>query len=137
MARKWRQIDKFLEVLDHALDVLPAAAPGADAARLMVGKHVELLDPALAVRVDDVGGVALDADAGGPGPAGRADENVGGLAVLDLEGLWTRYEDPEPLVSFTVATYNIHKGVRGMGFRKRLEIHNLGLGIEARSRACG
>jgi endonuclease/exonuclease/phosphatase family metal-dependent hydrolase len=30
-----------------------------------------------------------------------------------------------------VATYNIHKGVRGMGFRKRLEIHNLGLGIEA------
>jgi endonuclease/exonuclease/phosphatase family metal-dependent hydrolase len=30
-----------------------------------------------------------------------------------------------------VATYNIHKGVRGMGLRKRLEIHNLGLGIEA------
>jgi endonuclease/exonuclease/phosphatase family metal-dependent hydrolase len=30
-----------------------------------------------------------------------------------------------------VATYNIHKGVRGMGPRKRLEIHNLGLGIEA------
>jgi endonuclease/exonuclease/phosphatase family metal-dependent hydrolase len=30
-----------------------------------------------------------------------------------------------------VATYNIHKGVRGMGSRKRLEIHNLGLGIEA------
>jgi endonuclease/exonuclease/phosphatase family metal-dependent hydrolase len=30
-----------------------------------------------------------------------------------------------------VATYNIHKGVRGMGMRKRLEIHNLGLGIEA------
>jgi endonuclease/exonuclease/phosphatase family metal-dependent hydrolase len=30
-----------------------------------------------------------------------------------------------------VVTYNIHKGVRGMGFRKRLEIHNLGLGIEA------
>ncbi len=30
-----------------------------------------------------------------------------------------------------VATYNIHKGVRGMGARKRLEIHNLGLGIEA------
>ena len=25
MARKWRQIDKFLEVLDHALDALPAA----------------------------------------------------------------------------------------------------------------
>jgi endonuclease/exonuclease/phosphatase family metal-dependent hydrolase len=30
-----------------------------------------------------------------------------------------------------VATYNIHKGVRGMGPAKRLEIHNLGLGIEA------
>src|SRR5260370_11905814 len=23
----------------------------------------------------------------------------GGLAVLDLEGLWTRYEDPEPLLA--------------------------------------
>ena len=30
-----------------------------------------------------------------------------------------------------VATYNIHKGVRGLGPGKRLEIHNLGLGIEA------
>jgi endonuclease/exonuclease/phosphatase family metal-dependent hydrolase len=30
-----------------------------------------------------------------------------------------------------VATYNIHKGVRGIGPRKRLEIHNLGLAIEA------
>jgi endonuclease/exonuclease/phosphatase family metal-dependent hydrolase len=30
-----------------------------------------------------------------------------------------------------VATYNIHKGVRGIGLRKRLEIHNLGLGVEA------
>ena len=30
-----------------------------------------------------------------------------------------------------VVTYNIHKGVRGVGPRKRLEIHNLGLGIEA------
>ncbi|MEO6409043.1 MAG: endonuclease/exonuclease/phosphatase family protein [Burkholderiaceae bacterium] len=30
-----------------------------------------------------------------------------------------------------VATYNIHKGVRGSGPRRRLEIHNLGLGIEA------
>ena len=29
MARKWRQIDKFLEVLDHALDALPAPAPAA------------------------------------------------------------------------------------------------------------
>ncbi len=30
-----------------------------------------------------------------------------------------------------VATYNIHKGVRGVGPRRRLEIHNLLLGIEA------
>ena len=30
-----------------------------------------------------------------------------------------------------VATYNIHKGVSGMGLNKRLEIHNLGLGVEA------
>lgn len=30
-----------------------------------------------------------------------------------------------------VATYNIHKGVRGIGPAKRLEIHNLGLGVEA------
>ncbi len=30
-----------------------------------------------------------------------------------------------------VATYNIHKGVRGMGPTKRLEIHNLGLAVEA------
>jgi endonuclease/exonuclease/phosphatase family metal-dependent hydrolase len=30
-----------------------------------------------------------------------------------------------------VATYNIHKGVRGVGLTKRLEIHNLGLAIEA------
>ena len=30
-----------------------------------------------------------------------------------------------------IATYNIHKGVRGMGPTKRLEIHNLGLAVEA------
>ncbi|MDT9001356.1 endonuclease/exonuclease/phosphatase family protein [Paucibacter sp. APW11] len=30
-----------------------------------------------------------------------------------------------------VATYNIHKGVRGVGPGKRLEIHNLGLGVKA------
>jgi len=30
-----------------------------------------------------------------------------------------------------IATYNIHKGVRGVGPKKRLEIHNLVLGIEA------
>ena len=35
------------------------------------------------------------------------------------------------LATLRVATYNIHKGVRGVGPRKRLEIHNLGLGVEA------
>ncbi len=30
-----------------------------------------------------------------------------------------------------VATYNIHKGVQGLGFVRRLEIHNLTLAIEA------
>ena len=30
-----------------------------------------------------------------------------------------------------VATYNIHKGVRGMGRAKRLEIHNLGIAVES------
>jgi len=30
-----------------------------------------------------------------------------------------------------VATYNIHKGVRGIGAARRLEIHNLVLGVEA------
>lgn len=35
------------------------------------------------------------------------------------------------LGALRVATYNIHKGVRGVGPRKRLEIHNLGLAIEA------
>ena len=29
-----------------------------------------------------------------------------------------------------VATYNIHKGVQGLGPARRLEIHNLGLAIE-------
>ena len=35
------------------------------------------------------------------------------------------------LSALRVATYNIHKGVRGLGPRKRLEIHNLGLAVEA------
>ena len=30
-----------------------------------------------------------------------------------------------------VATYNIHKGVRGVGRAKRLEIHNLGIAVES------
>ena len=29
-----------------------------------------------------------------------------------------------------VATYNIHKGVQGIGPRRRLEIHNLGHAVE-------
>jgi hypothetical protein len=36
MARKWRQIDKFLEVLDRALDALPASTQGAGAAPIRV-----------------------------------------------------------------------------------------------------
>lgn len=36
-----------------------------------------------------------------------------------------------PEGTLRVATYNIHKGVRGVGPNKRLEIHNLVLGIEA------
>jgi len=35
-----------------------------------------------------------------------------------------------PATSFRVATYNIHKGVQGIGPARRLEIHNLGHAIE-------
>ncbi len=42
------------------------------------------------------------------------------------EGLSTLSTKP-----LRVATYNIHKGVRGLGPAKRLEIHNLGLAVEA------
>ena len=35
-----------------------------------------------------------------------------------------------PATSFRVATYNIHKGVQGIGPASRLEIHNLGHAIE-------
>ena len=41
---------------------------------------------------------------------------------------------PEPRArndALRVATYNIHKGVRGVGPRRRLEIHNLGAGVAA------
>src|SRR4051794_41658330 len=31
--------------------------------------------------------------------------NAGGLGVLDLEGLWTRYEDPAPLLE-EIATFD-------------------------------
>ena len=37
--------------------------------------------------------------------------------------------DEHPAI-LRVATYNIHKGVQGMGPARRLEIHNLGLAIE-------
>jgi endonuclease/exonuclease/phosphatase family metal-dependent hydrolase len=37
----------------------------------------------------------------------------------------------QPGQRLRVATYNIHKGVRGVGPRKRLEIHNLALAVEA------
>ena len=36
---------------------------------------------------------------------------------------------PEPQI-LRVATYNIHKGVQGLGPARRLEIHNLGLAVE-------
>ena len=35
MARKWRQIDKFLEVLDHALDALPARSAAGTPVRVV------------------------------------------------------------------------------------------------------
>jgi endonuclease/exonuclease/phosphatase family metal-dependent hydrolase len=41
------------------------------------------------------------------------------------------HETAEGVPVLRVATYNIHKGVRGFGAHKRLEIHNLVLGIEA------
>ena len=34
------------------------------------------------------------------------------------------------LPRFRVATYNIHKGVQGLGPARRLEIHNIGHAIE-------
>ncbi len=36
----------------------------------------------------------------------------------------------EPSGILRVATYNIHKGVQGLGPARRLEIHNLGLAVE-------
>ncbi len=43
----------------------------------------------------------------------------------------TFHSTQHPSHILRVATYNIHKGVRGVGPKKRLEIHNLVLGIEA------
>ena len=37
---------------------------------------------------------------------------------------------PESSGILRVATYNIHKGCRGLGPARRLEIHNLGLAVE-------
>ncbi|MEX8497575.1 MAG: endonuclease/exonuclease/phosphatase family protein [Leptothrix ochracea] len=38
---------------------------------------------------------------------------------------------PSTQACLRVATYNIHKGVRGVGPGKRLEIHNLGQGVQS------
>src|SRR6059036_3998026 len=38
---------------------------------------------------------------------------LGGLAVLNLEGLWTRYEDPEPVLE-EIATLSDDKATRRM-----------------------
>src|SRR3954447_7175767 len=45
--------------------------------------------PLLAAPMDSVTSPATAAEIG----------RLGGLGVLDLEGLWTRYEDPEPLLA--------------------------------------
>lgn len=42
-----------------------------------------------------------------------------------------RNTSPSSGASLRVATYNIHKGVRGVGPAKRLEIHNLQRGVQA------
>ena len=54
-------------------------------------------------------------------------------AVMNLSSEYTVLPSPSTATStrLRVATYNIHKGVRGMGATKRLEIHNLVLGVEA------
>lgn len=46
-------------------------------------------------------------------------------------GPWRQSVLPERTGTLRVATYNIHKGVRGMGPGRRLEIHNLGAGVAA------
>src|ERR671939_203676 len=38
---------------------------------------------------------------------------LGGLGVLDLEGLWTRYEDPAPLLA-EIAGVEAHRATRRM-----------------------
>lgn len=39
--------------------------------------------------------------------------NAGGLGVLDLEGLWTRYENPEPILA-EIATLDAPSATRRM-----------------------
>ena len=41
------------------------------------------------------------------------------------------------MATLRIATYNIHKGVQGIGPTRRLEIHNLGHAIEIRVRDNG
>jgi endonuclease/exonuclease/phosphatase family metal-dependent hydrolase len=53
--------------------------------------------------------------------------------MLKSTGSFTVLPAPSTMMTgrLRVATYNIHKGVRGLGATKRLEIHNLVLGVEA------
>ena len=44
---------------------------------------------------------------------------------------WRQSKPTDADALLRVATYNIHKGVRGMGLTRRLEIHNLSLAVEA------
>jgi endonuclease/exonuclease/phosphatase family metal-dependent hydrolase len=53
---------------------------------------------------------------------------VNALKTLQSSSMPPRSSGPDVL---RVATYNIHKGVRGLGLRKRLEIHNLGGAVES------
>ena len=39
---------------------------------------------------------------------------LGGLGVLNLEGLWTRYEDPEPMITQIIAVEDAVEATRLM-----------------------
>ena len=39
---------------------------------------------------------------------------LGGLGVLNLEGLWTRYDDPQPLLEVIIAVEDPHEATRAM-----------------------
>ncbi len=64
----------------------------------------------------------------GSPPAANTFEAHGHVVVVPETQIWL----PENATSNTlrVATYNIHKGVQGIGPGRRLEIHNLGLAVE-------